>query len=193
LSSTKPVLIFGYGNPGRGDDALGPELAAAIEAEAFAGVECPLVETQTDMQLQAEHVMDLAGRERVLFVDADMSCAEPYTFEILEPEKDGSYTSHAMTPGALLHAYRRVYGSEAPPSYVLRIRGYNFELGDPMGDQACLNLAAAIELVRKLCADVSGKDWNRLLSSTDKAQSHCQSRACGGYTLPTSIEKTSQD
>ena len=30
--SIAPVLIVGYGNPGRGDDALGPELVARLEA-----------------------------------------------------------------------------------------------------------------------------------------------------------------
>ncbi len=193
MSKVPSVLIFGYGNPGRGDDALGPEVVSAIEAEHVADVECPLVETQTDMQLQVEHVTDLAGRKRILFVDADVACAEPYVFTTLEPEKDGSYTSHAMTPGALLHAYRKVYGADTPPAYMLRIRGYAFELGDPMGDKARSNLAAAINLVQRLCADTSTQAWHAMLSTTDKTEPYCQSRACGGYTLPTTIEKTPQD
>ena len=184
MSSVQPVLIFGYGNPGRGDDALGPEVVAAIEEAGISNVE-----TQNDMQLQVEHVTDLEGRERVLFVDADMSCAEPYTFNTLEPEKDGSYTSHAMTPGALLHAYKKVYGADAPPAYMLRIRGYDFELGDSMGEPATANLASAIELVKTLCADASEENWSKHLSketSKHSAASPCPS--CSSYTLSTSIE-----
>jgi len=185
LNSVQPVLIFGYGNPGRGDDALGPELVDAIEAENFGNVE-----SQNDMQLQVEHITDLEGRERILFVDADVSCAEPYIFSQLEPEKDGSYTSHAMTPGALLHAYRKVYGADTPPAYILRIRGYNFELGDPMGEQASTNLAAAIELVKKLCSDASEANWTQHLSQDANGNapaSPCPS--CSSYTLSTSIER----
>lgn len=139
------LLLFGYGNPGRGDDALGPELIARITQLHLAEVEC-----QNDMQLQVEHVTDLAGCDRVLFVDADMSCAEPFEFSGIRPEKDGSYTSHAMNPNALLHAYRQVYGKDAPPAFLLRIRGYDFELGDPLTRRASDNLEAAMKQVVEL-------------------------------------------
>ena len=39
------LLLFGYGNPGRGDDALGPDLIARITQLQPADVEC-----QNDMQ-----------------------------------------------------------------------------------------------------------------------------------------------
>lgn len=180
-----PVLIFGYGNPGRGDDAIGPELVAVIGAAAVSGIEC-----QTDMQLQVEHVTDLEGRERILFVDADVSCAEPCVFSRLEPEKDGSYTSHAMTPEALLHAFRQVYGTDAPPAYMLRIRGYNFALGDPMCKQADANLAAAVERVRMLCNSAGPEPWDTLLTGADTGMHGTIQRAYGGYMLPTALEQT---
>jgi len=194
LSKVPAILIFGYGNPGRGDDALGPDVVDAIEGAGLAYGESPLAETQTDMQLQVEHITDLEGRERILFVDADVSCSEPYVFTTLEPEKDGSYTSHAMTPGALLHAYKKVYGADSPPSYMLRIRGYNFELGDPMGEKAAANLAAAIELVKKLCANPNEENWTQHLGKDAPKSSHsspCPS--CSSYTLSTSIENIPQE
>jgi hydrogenase maturation protease len=150
------LLLFGYGNPGRGDDALGPELVGCIAQLHLAGVEC-----QNDMQLQVEHVTDLADCDRVLFIDADMSCAEPYDFSEISAEKDGSYTSHAMSPTALLYAYRQVYGKDAPPAFLLRIRGYDFALGDPLTEQAAANLNAATRLVRELCRDASLQRWRR--------------------------------
>jgi hydrogenase maturation protease len=135
-------LLFGYGNPGRGDDALGPELIARMMQLQLAGVEC-----QNDMQLQVEHVTDLAGCDRVVFIDADMSCAEPFEIYEISAAKDDSYTSHAMSPSALLHAYSQVYKKEAPPAYLLRIRGYDFGLGDPLTSQASDNLEAATKRV----------------------------------------------
>jgi len=148
------ILLFGYGNPGRGDDALGPELISRIAQLRLEDVEC-----QNDMQLQVEHVTDLAGCDQVLFVDADMSCAEPYDFSEISAVKDGSYTSHAMSPSALLHAYRRVYGKDAPPAFLLRIRGYEFELGDPLSDKATANLEAATKLVVEFCSAASPWFW----------------------------------
>ncbi|MBI3481152.1 MAG: hydrogenase maturation protease [Nitrosomonadales bacterium] len=141
------LLIFGYGNPGRGDDALGPELVARMAQLQLADVEC-----QNDMQLQVEHVTDLAGCDRVLFIDADMSCAEPFCLSVISAVKDDSYTSHAMNPGALLHAYRKVYGRDAPPAHLLRIRGYDFALGDPLSDRASSHLDEATRLVMELHA-----------------------------------------
>ncbi|TAN77858.1 MAG: hydrogenase maturation protease [Gallionella sp.] len=153
------LLLFGYGNPGRGDDALGPELIGRIARLHIAGVEC-----QNDMQLQVEHVTDLAECGQALFIDADMSCAGPFDFSELGAAKDGSYTSHAMTPNALLHAFRQVYGKDAPPAFLLRVRGYDFGLGDPLSDRAAANLDAAARLVCGLCMDASLQRWRRELN-----------------------------
>lgn len=148
------LLLFGYGNPGRGDDALGPELITRIERMQLSEVEC-----QNDMQLQVEHVTDLNGYDLVLFVDADMSCAEPFEFNQIVAGKDDSYTSHAMSPFALLHAYRQVYGMDPPPAFLLRIRGYDFGLGDPLSDKASVNLQAATKLVIGYFANSSPEIW----------------------------------
>ncbi|MCR4303921.1 MAG: hydrogenase maturation protease [Gallionella sp.] len=148
------LLLFGYGNPGRGDDGLGPELIERIAQLQLAGVEC-----RNDMQLQIEHVTDLAGCEQALFVDADMSCAEPFDFSEISAGKDDSYSSHAMSPAALLHAYLQVYGNDAPPAFLLRIRGYDFELGNPLSDKAAANLEVAAKLVRELFAETSLRRW----------------------------------
>jgi hydrogenase maturation protease len=144
-----PVLIFAIGNESRGDDALAPLLLRAL-----AGTVGERVELLEDYQLQIEHVTDLAGRERVLFIDADVSCDPPFRFSPISAAHDNSYTSHAMTPSALLHAYHRVYGGEAPPAFLLRIRGYDFGLGAPLGEQAAVNLGEANACVRTWLADI---------------------------------------
>lgn len=152
------LLLFGYGNPGRGDDALGPELIERIARLQLADIEC-----QNDMQLQVEHVTDLAACEQVLFIDADMTCAEPFDFSELGAAKDDSYTSHAMNPSALLHAYDQVYGKPAPPAFLLRIRGHDFGLGDPLSGKASANLEAATRLAIELCASVNLPIWREYL------------------------------
>ena len=152
------ILLFGYGNPGRGDDALGPELVARIAHLQLDDVEC-----QSDMQLQIEHVTDMVGCERILFVDADMSCTEPFCFSEISARKDDSYTSHAMTPVALLHAYRQVYVEDAPPAFLLRIRGYDFALGDRLSDRASIHLDSATRLASELCTKWHLRCWEEFL------------------------------
>ncbi len=152
------LLLFGYGNPGRGDDGLGPGLVERIARLHFTDIEC-----QNDMQLQVEHVTDLAACKQVLFIDSDMSCAEPFDFSEIGAARDDSYTSHAMNPSALLHAYSQVYGKDAPPAFLLRIRGYDFGLGDPLSDKAYANLEAATGLTVELCAPVNLPIWREYL------------------------------
>ncbi|MDQ6976227.1 MAG: hydrogenase maturation protease [Mariprofundaceae bacterium] len=148
------VLIFGYGNPSRGDDALGPALIESIEAKTLPAIEC-----QNDMQLQVEHVTDIQDRELILFVDADASCHAPFHFSQISAVKDDSYTSHAMSPYALLHAYHHVYGMDAPPAFLLRVRGYQFELGEDLSRQATTNLSKARLFSQKLCNTPDVKKW----------------------------------
>lgn len=145
-----PILILGYGNPSRGDDALGPEFLRRLEEAREAGrVQAPF-ETITDFQLQIEHALDLQGRELVLFVDASVSAAPPFQFARLLPEQDDSYTTHAMSPASVLSVYERVCTEPAPPCYLLTIRGDAFELGEPISPQAMHSLELALTTISDL-------------------------------------------
>ena len=150
----KPILVFGYGNPGRGDDGLGPAFIEAVEK-----MELPNVECRSDMQLQVEHVLDMQGREMVLFVDADMRCEAPFEFGEITPEKDSSYTSHAMTPQALLHSYKDVLKEQPPATFLLRIHGKTFELGDDISSEAIDHLKRALKQFTALSLVVSPESW----------------------------------
>jgi len=134
-----PDLVFAYGNPSRGDDALGP-----LFLERIAGCSDAPIELITDFQLQPEHALDLVGRRRVLFVDASVSCAEPYEVVPLAPAPEAPVFSHALDPRALLAVYERIERSPAPRAWALAIRGYGFELGDPLSPKAQANLEAAL-------------------------------------------------
>ncbi|HAF55291.1 MAG TPA: Ni/Fe hydrogenase [Thauera sp.] len=146
---TAPVLVFGWGNPSRGDDALGPLFVEAVEAMALPGVEC-----LTDFQLQVEHALDLRGRERVLFVDASANAAAPFTVERLEPARDASFTTHAVSPQAILEVYAEIEGAPPPPCWLLAIRGESWELGASQSEAARQNLEVSIAWTRAWIASV---------------------------------------
>lgn len=150
---TAPLLIFAYGNPSRGDDALGPLLLERLEA-----LDIPEVELLTDFQLQVEHAIDLQGRERVLFIDASVSCSPPFALSRLAPAKDSSFTSHAMSPAAVLQASLELYG-EVPPAWLLAVRGEHFELGEPLSPAAAANLEAALIPLQKFCFSSGKEAW----------------------------------
>ncbi len=57
--SPAPVLIFTYGNPSRGDDALGPAMFDLLEKHKQETADFDGVDLLTDFQLQIEHAVDL--------------------------------------------------------------------------------------------------------------------------------------
>ena len=155
------VLVFGYGNPSRGDDALGPLLVERLESVLTAeirqnagGVEC-----LTDFQLQVEHALDLVDRQLILFVDAHLDCPAPWQFSALEPADDASYSTHAISPASVLRVYQQLKAANPPPSFLLGIRGERFELGEPLTKGAEANLASALELVKALCLEPQVSYW----------------------------------
>ncbi len=154
------TLIFGYGNPSRGDDALGPLLLERLQADGLTDIEF-----LTDFQLQVEHSLDLEGRDLVLFIDAHVSCSSPFAFTTLLPEGDRSYTTHAMSPAAVLQVYQQINRCPPPPSFLLSLRGERFELGEGLSPAAQANLEAALQFARELCARPVLSHWQSLCST----------------------------
>jgi len=163
---TAPLLIFGYGNPSRGDDALGPLLLERLET-----LKLPHIELLTDFQLQVEHTLDLQNRETVLFIDASVSCTAPYAFSRLRAQKDTSYSSHVMSHMAVLHTYQALYGNP-PPAYLLEVRGECFDLGEPLSPGACANLEPAFGLLQELCSRPDSFGWEQLLTVSIPPEFH---------------------
>jgi len=138
-----PLLVFGWGNASRGDDALGPMFIERLRA-LVGDADDRDVEFQDDYQLQVEHALDLAGRERVLFVDASLTCAAPFEVTTVHASRDVSFTTHALSPAAVMQVYRDLHHAEPPPGTLLAIRGEAFELGAPPGASAVANLEPAL-------------------------------------------------
>jgi hydrogenase maturation protease len=138
---TAPLLVFGWGNASRGDDALGPLFVDRLRATWAGRAGVDFID---DYQLMVEHALDLAGRERVLFVDASRVCAPPFEATLLQAAVESSLGSHALSPQALMQVYRDVQHADAPPCTLLAIRGERFELGAAPTEAALAHLAAAL-------------------------------------------------
>lgn len=148
MPEAAPRLIIGIGNPSRGDDALGP-----LCIERLRALDLPDTELLTDFQLQVEYALDLAGRREVIFIDAAASGAAPYSFAPVAPGADRSYSSHALSPAALLAACRNI-GEPLPASaHVLAVRGYDYALGAPLSPAAARHLRQAVDFLATHCRD----------------------------------------
>jgi len=153
------IVLFGCGNASRGDDAIGPLLLARAEAW-LAGQPQLHVRIIADFQLQIEHALDLRGAELALFVDADTSCTAPCVLRRVLPSQDATYSTHALSPEAVLYVCRDITGGAPPPSYLLGVRGEAFELGEPITAPAAANLEAAWTLLQALLLDGRPEAWD---------------------------------
>ena len=149
MTDDRPILVFAYGNPSRGDDALGPTMYELLEEQQRQAGLLSDVALLTDFQLQIEHATDLQQRQRIVFIDASLTASPPYELDPVQPEQDISYTTHAMSPAAVLSVYQQIHRQPPPTSYMLSIRGYTFELGESLCAQARSHLQAAFEFLMK--------------------------------------------
>jgi hydrogenase maturation protease len=151
----KPILVFGYGNLSRGDDALGPLLLDYIESH------CDLTEIEvlTDFQLQIEHALDLENRSLVLFVDASVACINAFDFLPLSATRDKSYTTHVMSPAAVLAVYVSIKKQTPPPSFLMSIKAESMELGESLSMAAENNLQQACLFVKQLLQQSNLEYW----------------------------------
>ena len=152
---TKPVLVFGYGNLRRGDDALGVLVVEHIEAR----FDLTNIDLLTDFQLQIEHALDLEDRELVIFVDASVKGDTAFEFTQLQPVRDLSHTTHAMSPAAILDVYQNTKKQTPPPCFLLAIGADSFELGDGLSANASRNLSKASEFIETLLNNQTLTFW----------------------------------
>jgi hydrogenase maturation protease len=137
------LLVLGWGNLSRGDDALGPRFVSGLQEQLTRSLRAH-VDFLEDYQLQVEHALDLAGRKSVLFVDASLDASAPFEVREVQPMRDSSFTSHALSAQALLQVYMDLQGQPPPYAQLLAIRGERFELGQAMSDAAQKHLTAAL-------------------------------------------------
>ncbi|WP_341676988.1 hydrogenase maturation protease [Niveibacterium sp. SC-1] len=149
-TAVAPVLVIGYGNPARGDDGLGPLLADRLEDWlAKSGIKA--VEVLVDFQLNVEHVLDLAGRNKVLLIDASTQGRAPFKCEAVRPFADATHTTHAVSPQGLLDTYCRLMDRAPPSVELLSVPGNAFELGAPMSEQTLRHAERAWQFLRDWC------------------------------------------
>ncbi len=132
------ILVLGIGNPGRQDDGLGPALIDLLETVAPADVSL-----DANYQLNVEDALALSTHGTVIFVDASETADEPFSFLALEPSRDIAFTTHELSPAAVLALCEELYGKR-PLAWTLAIRGYAWDMGEDLSPRADVNLSAAL-------------------------------------------------
>jgi hydrogenase maturation protease len=116
------VLIIGYGNDLRGDDAAGLHVARALAARGFHAVETH--------QLLPELAEQIAAANMVVFVDCHAGLA-PGEVAVTEVGKAEAAMHEPCSPRMLLDLAADVYGA-APLAYLVGIGPESLELGETL-------------------------------------------------------------
>jgi hydrogenase maturation protease len=147
------TLIYGYGNPGRQDDALGVMLADKLEfwarTEGYGWIT-----VDSNYQLNIEDTATISEYERVIFADASKEeYIESFLLDNLKPSAQIEFTMHAVSPAFILHLCQEIY-EKLPEAWLLHIRGYEWELTEGLTPKAFQNLENAINEMKKFIREI---------------------------------------
>lgn len=147
----KDTLVYGFGNVGRQDDGVGIFLVEKWENWAREnGV--THIDFEYNFQLNIEDADTISRYKKVIFVDASIERDNTSVMlHPVEPTDQTEFTMHAMHPGFILHLCNCLY-DKCPETCLISIKGYEFEFGEPVTQQASQNLELAFELALELFA-----------------------------------------
>lgn len=147
IEFSKPLLIYGYGNPGRQDDGLGVALVGQLAAWAKSE-DLPGLVFDANYQLNVEDALAVAEARAVVFIDASKSGPAPFEFRPLKPRKEISFSTHAMPPESVLALAHELCGA-TPPAWILAIRGCAWEPNRTPTVAAQAHLTAARDFLQE--------------------------------------------
>ena len=141
------VLVIGYGNSLRGDDAVG-----RLVAEEVASWQRPNVAAISVTQLLPELAQQVAAARVVIFVDA---CADEDVASVsirklsLAPIASNATPTHFAAATDILRLAQSCFG-HAPPAWLVAIAAREFGLTEEVSPATRQNIAPAIDAVRQL-------------------------------------------
>jgi len=147
LKSPYKILIYGFGNPGRQDDGLGNAFTERMEQwvndlglEGF--------EFDSNYQLNIEDAAAISDKDLVIFADASVEDIEDFILTQVDADTKVAFTTHAASPGYIVQLCRDIY-NRIPPTYLLHIKGYEWNFREGLTGKAIENLENAVEMMKR--------------------------------------------
>ena len=160
VDESPKILLYGYGNPGRKDDGLGPVLVDEIEQWIIRqGIRN--VSVDSNYQLNIEDAYTIQDYDIILFMDASIEDIDEYIITRVIPSDKVNYTMHSVSPSFVLHLCNTIY-RKVPSTFLLHIKGYAFDLQEGLTDGARKNMEAASDFLKGLL-----QDQDRLLDNIE--------------------------
>ncbi len=139
------LFVYGFGNPGRQDDGLGPAIIDKLENDKVEGI---IIDSNYQMNIEDAH--NISQCESVIFVDASIDAEEPFSFYKIEPSANITFSTHTMSPESVLALCKELYDKDMD-AYVMAIRGYEWDFIEGFSSKAVSNFDEAyLFLVKKI-------------------------------------------
>jgi hydrogenase maturation protease len=138
------VLVVGYGNVLRGDDAVGWHAVERLAADR----RLDGARVVWQHQLTPELALDMAGASLVVLVDAE-SGMEPGAIAVRRLERSadgGAAMSHHVAPESLLVLAWELYGS-APETWIVGVGVAQVEVGDELSPVVAAAIPEVVDAV----------------------------------------------
>ena len=142
------TVIFGIGNSGRTDDGLGWAFLERLQQN-------PQFSAQAEYryQLQVEDAAMISQARHVIFVDSfEGELEHGFQWTPCEPVRGSEFTTHVMSPGAVLALCQDLY-RQTPHSEMMLIQGESWELGIGLSPAATIRLEKAIAFYKDSLRD----------------------------------------
>ncbi|MBN2683052.1 MAG: hydrogenase maturation protease [Bacteroidales bacterium] len=143
------ILVYGYGNPGRMDDGLGNAVIEQLE-EWAENEGITNIDFDSNYQLNIEDADTISPYETVIFVDASEEPIEGFILtEVDSSDAKIEFTMHAVSTSYILDLCKKMY-KKAPKTYLLHIKGYEWEFAEELSEQAKENLKNALDFLKNI-------------------------------------------
>lgn len=145
-----PIVVIGYGNPLRGDDAIGWKAAEALR-DAYE--EDDSVEVFASHQLNPEMAEVVAEAGAVIFIDAtaEKLAAGKISCVSVHPADHASAFSHQLDPSTLLASAIDLYGS-CPSAALIGVGIHSCDLGHELSREVKAALPRVVSEVKQMIA-----------------------------------------
>ncbi len=141
------ILFYGYGNPGRQDDSLANALVEKLHKWAKEN-NIENIDFDSNYQLNIEDAELISHYDKVIFADASMEEIDDFFLSKVSPnEAKVEFSMHAVSPSYVLDLCNKIY-NKIPETYLLHIKGYQWEFMCPMTEKAEKNLFAAFSYIK---------------------------------------------
>jgi hydrogenase maturation protease len=146
VSRENNILIIGYGNSTRQDDGIGVYVGEVLARELSN------IDVEVTQEIGPEVCEELSGYGLVFFVDAGIDQEEDFVIRELSAKFRSTPFSHHIHPETLLAMTERLFNS-LPKAYLVSIKGYRFDFGFEISQEAKINAEKAIKEMERICTN----------------------------------------